>query len=237
MGLFHLLEAIADTAWISVPTVAESIAGRLTPERCDARLAWWSSEIVRRARVDLVVRGAEHVPSAGPLVVMSNHQSFYDVPVVYRAVPGRLRMVAKAELFDVPVFAGAMRAAGFVRVERQNHARAVESLRAATRLFADGTRLWIAPEGTRSATGDLGPFKSGGFRMAIDTGTPILPVGLWGTRDVMRAHGVTVQLGRRVRVVVRPPIDPAPYGLERRKELMADVRAEIEAAMVEARAA
>jgi 1-acyl-sn-glycerol-3-phosphate acyltransferase len=235
MGLLHFLEAVADTAWISIPTLADSWAGRLTPAKCDARLAWWSEDIVRRAGVRLEVRGAEHAAGDDPLVVMSNHQSFYDIPVLYQAVPGRLRMVAKAELFDVPVFAGAMRAAGFVRVERQNRERAVESLKAATRLFADGTRVWIAPEGTRSPTGELGPFKSGGFRMAIDTRTPILPIGLWGTRDVLPAHGIAVRTGQRVRVVVRPRIDPAPYGLEGRKALMADVRAAMESALLEAR--
>ena len=235
MGILHWLDAIAATARISAPTVAEGLTGRLTPQRCDERLDWWSGDIVRRAGLRIEVRGADHAGGAEPLIVMSNHQSIYDVPVLFQSIPGRLRMVAKAELFEIPIWGRAMIAAGFVRVERQHHDRAVESLRAATSLLTNGTRLWIAPEGTRSVTGELLPFKSGGFRMAIDTGTPILPVGLWGTRDALPAHGFRVRPNQRARVVMRPRIDPRPYGLDGRKQLVADVRAAMQDAMREAR--
>jgi 1-acyl-sn-glycerol-3-phosphate acyltransferase len=234
MGLAYTLMAIADTARISVPTVYESLDGRLTTARCDERLAWWARSVVRNAKIDLVVRGAEHASGADPLIVMSNHQSLYDIPVLYAAVPGSMRMVAKAELFEIPIWGRAMTAAGFVRVERKNREQAVSSLKAATSMLSHGVRLWIAPEGTRSATGELGAFKSGGFRMAIDTATPILPVAVRGTRDVLPSHSLVVQPGKRVVVAIRPRIDPAPYGLDGRKQLMADVRAEIERALADA---
>ena len=237
MAYLQWLHAVADTARISVPTVLDSLTGRLTAARCDARLDSWSRSLLASGGIELVVRGAEHAEGAAPLLALSNHQSIYDIPALFQAIPGRLRMVAKAELFDIPVWGRAMLAAGFVPVERKNHARAVASLQSASSFLAEGTRLWISPEGTRSATGELLPFKSGGFRMAIDTNTAILPVAVWGTRDVLPANGFRVSPGKRVLVVMRPRIDPAPYGLAGRKELMADVRAVIEDAMREAREA
>jgi 1-acyl-sn-glycerol-3-phosphate acyltransferase len=227
MGLQTTFKGILDTARVCIPTLAEAALGRLTLDRCDERLDWWAHKVLRDAHIDLVVRGREHAQGTQPLVVMSNHQSFYDIPVVYSAIPGRLRMIAKEELFRVPVFGRTIEVAGFIRVNREDHEQAVMSLRAAAAMLREGTRIWIAPEGTRSATGALGPFKSGGFRMAIETGTPILPVAIDGTRQVLPARKYVVQEHHRVVLTILPPIDPKPYGIEGRKVLMNEVRTSI----------
>jgi 1-acyl-sn-glycerol-3-phosphate acyltransferase len=224
MSLVQTFLSVVDTGRISVATALEGLVGTVDAGRCDARLAWWSEKVVRDARIALVVHGRDHAETDEPFIVMSNHQSFYDIPVLYRAIPGRLRMVAKKELFRVPVFGRAMIDAGFIRVDRSDRAQAVASLKHATTQLRAGTRIWIAPEGTRSQAGALGPFKSGGFRMALETSTRILPVAIDGTKDVLPAHGVTVHRNKRVTVTITPPIDPAPYGVEGRKQLMSDVR-------------
>ena len=231
MGVPETFKGILNTARISVPTVVEATIGRLTPAQCDERLDWWSRTVLRDADVDLVVRGREHAEGSQPFIVMSNHQSLYDIPVIFQSIPGRLRMVAKAELFRVPVWGQAMHAAGFIRVDRSNRRQAVASLRAGTSMLQEGTRVWIAPEGTRSRSGQLSAFKSGGFRMALETSTPILPVAIDGTRKVLPAKGFVVQRHQQVVVTVLPPVDPRRYGVERRKELMRDVRAAIAAAL------
>lgn len=226
MSLRQTLEGLFDTARISFPTVADSFFGPVPAAVAERRLAWWSHKLLRDAEVDLEVRGREHAGDGREaMIVMSNHQSLYDIPVLFQALPGSIRMVAKAELFRIPVWGSAMIAAGFIRIDRRDHKQAVESLRATGgALLASGTRVWIAPEGTRSKTGALGPFKSGGFRMALDFGVRILPVAIEGTREVLPATGWTVERGKKVRVTVLPPIDPAKYGIELRKELMAEVR-------------
>lgn len=230
MGLRHTLRGLYDTAAISVPTVIEAALGRVTIERCDERLDAWARKLLHDARVELVVIGSQHAGDGRePFVIMSNHQSLYDIPVLFRAIPGRVRMVAKKELFRVPVWGAAMRAAGFICVDRGDREQAVTSLRQGGSLLREGTHIWIAPEGTRSPTGALGEFKSGGFRMALDAGARILPVAIDGTRRVLPAHGRAVQTDQRVTVTILPPIDPAAYGLERRKELQAAVRAAIAA--------
>jgi 1-acyl-sn-glycerol-3-phosphate acyltransferase len=231
MSLFHTIQGIFNTGRISVPTVVDSALGRLSLEKCDERLDWWAHRILRDSEMDLVVRGREHAEGSEPFVVMSNHQSLYDIPVLFCAMPGRIRMVAKAELFKVPIWGKAMLASGFIRIDRSDRAEAVASLRAGASMLKAGTRIWIAPEGTRSVTGALGPFKSGGFRMALETGTRILPVAIDGTRLTLPARGTAVQLGHRTVVTILPPIDPRPYGEAGRKELMDDVRAAIQTAL------
>lgn len=231
MGVPETFLGILDTARISVPTVIDAAIGRLSVEACDARLDWWSKKLLSDADIHLEVRGREHAEGSRPLIVMSNHQSLYDIPVLFQSIPGRLRMVAKAELFDVPVWGRAMEAAGFIRIDRSDRQQAVASLRAGSRMLKEGTRIWIAPEGTRSKDGALGPFKSGGFRMALETGAPILPVAIDGTRRVLRAKGFVVQKHHDVTVTILPPVDPARYGLEGRKALAADVRAAIARAL------
>jgi len=231
VGVRHTIQGIVTTARISLPTVVESAFGRLTTETCDTRLDWWARKILDDAGVDLVVRGREHAEGDEPFIVMSNHQSLYDVPCLFRALPGRLRMVAKAELFKVPVWGQAMAAAGFIRIDRSDRDQAVQSLRAGASQLQQGTRIWIAPEGTRSPTGALGTFKSGGFRMALETGTRILPIAIDGTRHVLPAKGAVVNTGKRVVLTILPPVDPRPYGVEGRKALMRDVRDAIATAL------
>jgi 1-acyl-sn-glycerol-3-phosphate acyltransferase len=167
--------------------------------------------------------------TASRSIVMSNHQSLYDIPVLFQAIPGKIRMVAKAELFRFPVWGRAMLAAGFIRIDRSDREQAIESLRTVGgSLLASGTKVWIAPEGTRSKTGEVGEFKSGGFRMALEMKTRILPVVIDGTHDVLPATGWIVQ--KRQARHGHHPADhrpDAPYGVDRRKELMAEVRRRI----------
>ncbi len=231
MGFGVTLLSIARTGAISLPTVADALVGRVSADRSDARLAWWSRKLLEDAKVDLEVIGRENVPDDEALVLMSNHRSYYDIPSVFSAVPGRIRMVAKKELFYVPVFGSAMLAAGFIRIDRDKRASAMDSLKESGALLRQGTRVWIAPEGTRSTNGELGPFKSGGFHLALDAGVRILPIALEGTEKVLPADSLRVRRGQRVKVTILPPVDAPAYGQARRKELTAEVRARISAAL------
>jgi len=220
----HLTNAIFHTLRICVPTVIDSALGTLTTPTCDARLDSWSKAIVRYASIDLEVVGRANAGDGEAFVVMSNHQSLYDIPCLFQALrPIRLRMVAKSELFRVPIWAGAMRAAGFVEVNRENRIAAMRSLDRAREAVKAGTSIWIAPEGTRSSSGELGAFKKGGFHLATGAGARILPVTVIGTDAVLPAKGKTVIDGQRVKVVVSAPVDPKDYD-KRINDLMAEVR-------------
>src|SRR6187549_2686782 len=231
MSIGHLLRAAGVTLRISVPTLFDALMGKLTPEVCDARLDWWSKRLLGQADVTLRTSGVEHAErahGASAFVVMSNHQSLYDIPVLYQTLPLRVRMVAKAELFRIPIWAQAMRVAGFVELDRSARERAIESLERAKEAVARGTSIWIAPEGTRSRDGSLGPFKLGGFHLAAGAGAKILPVTVAGTRSILPARGARVVAGAIVRVTVHPPIDPAEYGNDVNDALVQAVRNSIE---------
>lgn len=214
------LFALYRTARITVPTVVDALRGRLTVERADARLSWWAERMMADAGIALDVRGADEVDWSRAYVIMSNHQSHYDIPVLYRVVPGTMRMVTKTELFRIPLFGRAMRAAGFVEVDRSNRAQAIASLRHAALALARGTHIWIAPEGTRSRTRELGRFKKGGFVLARDTGAAILPIAIDGTYDVLPPDTLSARRGRTVRVTFGRPIPAADREVP---ELMAEV--------------
>ncbi|MDF3069842.1 MAG: uncharacterized protein K0R38_5443 [Polyangiaceae bacterium] len=227
----HIAHAIWQTLRISVPTIWESVRDTLTDEASDRRLMQWSLAIVERARVDLSVQGLEHAPVGESFVLMSNHQSLYDIPVIYQALQRRIRMVAKRELFQIPVWGRAMRRAGFIALDRDNRERSREALLASASELRHGTSIWIAPEGTRSPDGTLGEFRKGGFHLALRSGARILPITIIGTREVLPAKGLRITNGCQVRVVVHAPVDPAGYGEERRDELVAVVRSAIASAL------
>jgi 1-acyl-sn-glycerol-3-phosphate acyltransferase len=205
--LADALFLISRTLRITVPTVIEATAGRLTQEACDRRLDWWSKDLVEEAGMRLEIKGADRVDWSRRYVVMSNHQSYFDIPVALRAVRGSLRFVAKKELFRIPIFGPAMRAAGMVSIDRGNRESAIDSLKVAGERLADGVHIWIAPEGTRSRDGRLGTLKKGGFVLAESTGTPILPLALSGTRNVLPRGTKEVQRGVPVTATFGAPLE------------------------------
>jgi 1-acyl-sn-glycerol-3-phosphate acyltransferase len=124
-----------------------------------------------------------------------------------------------------------MHSAGFICLDRQSQERSRQTLRASSDVLHAGTSIWIAPEGTRSPTGELGAFRKGGFHLALQSGCRILPVTIDGTRAVLPAKGARITDGCGVRVVLHAPVDPAPYGEERRDELIEVVRGAIGSAL------
>jgi 1-acyl-sn-glycerol-3-phosphate acyltransferase len=222
------LRNIYETFAISWPTVLDATLGRVTKEVCDARLDSWCRKVVGHARMDIEVIGRENLATGATYLIMTNHQSHYDIPVVFYVVGPNVRMITKVELFNVPIFGPAIREAGFIAIDRSNRQKAIRSLAVAKETLAGGTHVWIAPEGTRSRTGELLPFKKGGFTLAMEMGQSVIPFSVSGTRDALRAKGLRSVPGAKVRVVIHPPIDPKGYASlsmkEGRARFMADVR-------------
>lgn len=222
--MLDALYAVAQTFRVSAPTMVEAALGRVRLEVCDQRLDLWSRRLIERAAIAL----RRHGPTpdwSRRYVVMSNHQSHYDIPVLFQVIEGRMRMVTKTELFRIPVFGAAMRGAGFVEIDRADRERAIASLKDAADKLRTGTHIWIAPEGTRSRDGSLGPLKKGGFLLAKDTGAAILPIALRGTIDVLRRGAITVRRGRRVDVTYGEPLATESASID---WLMAEVRGFLE---------
>lgn len=232
-SLLLSLSSVFETLAISAPTVLDAVRGRVTVERCDVRLRGWAKRLLDGAEVTRVVKHGERAATDEVFVLMSNHRSLFDVPLLFDSFPRTLRMVTKTELFRVPIWGRAMREAGFIELDRHNKKRARESMEVAKGRLTQGVNVWIAPEGTRSRSGELGAFKTGGFHLALGTGFRILPVGIRGTEKILPADGALVSRGASVEIEFGEPVDPKRYGNQGRMELVKTVREAI-AAMVDA---
>jgi 1-acyl-sn-glycerol-3-phosphate acyltransferase len=159
---------------------------------------------------DVHYSGLEHLAGPAPRLFVSNHQSWVDVWVLLRVLPGSARFVAKQELFRIPLFGGILHHAGFIPIDRLNRAEAIRSLETAAERLRAGNTLVLFAEGTRSRDGQLQPLKKGAFHLALMAHAPIVPIAIHGSFAVMRPGGLRVHPGR-VDVAVGAPIDPDPY--------------------------
>jgi 1-acyl-sn-glycerol-3-phosphate acyltransferase len=173
------------------------------------------------------VAGRENVPSGTAVVFCSNHESNVDPLVLFRGLHRQLHILYKAELRKLPVLKTVFDVGGFVAVDRGDRERSMRSLEKGAESLRAGHSFLIFPEGTRSRTGAMLPFKKGGFIMAIKAQVPMVPVAVLGGRNAMRKGSAFV---RPVRVGVRigRPVPTAGLTLDDRDELVARVRAEVQ---------
>ena len=168
----------------------------------------WSRLILAVSGTTVEVRG--ELPPSGAYVYAANHQSIYDIPILFWAIPRQLRIVAKASLGRVPFMGWHLRLAGHLLVDRDKPGAGI--LKRMRAIVAEHVSLIVFPEGTRSAGGTVGRFKGGVFLVAIEHGLPIVPVSLRGSHEVMRKGQLTVRPGR-VTVTIHAPV--STEGLER----------------------
>jgi len=158
----------------------------------------WARAVLRAAGVHVQVHGADLLPVATPMILVANHCSLFDIPVLMVASPVPLRILYKRELERVPFLGWALKHSTFIPVERERPQTAGRTIHQAVDLLAqDPAALVIFPEGTRSRTGEVGPFRRGAFALAFATGRVIIPVALGGTSAILppttlRFNGGTV---------------------------------------------
>lgn len=197
----------------------------------DRQTRVWSRHLLKMIRLSYQVHNPYQVDFSQyqqrRYIIMSNHLSLYDIPLLFLAIPGSLRMLAKVELRGIPLFGKVMEVGDFVFIDRHNREQALKDLELAKESMRSGILPWIAPEGTRSRDGKLLPFKKGGFMLAMEMQATIIPVGIRGIGDVLPADKLTVQLGGHVDIYIGKPIDTTHYSFKQREQLMADVRAAV----------
>ncbi len=169
------------------------------------------------------------LPGKGPYVVVANHQSMLDILLISR-VPREMKWMAKESLFQIPWFGWLFVLAGDIPIRRGDSGSASEALRRARTYLDRGMSVMIFPEGTRSRTGELGTFKSGAFRLAIEAGVPIVPIAVSGTAAGYPKGSPWVRPCRGVARVLEP-VPVAGYTLEDAPELRERVRERIAGAL------
>ena len=183
----------------------------------------WIRWILWGCRIRVETSGEEHVDPDHPQIFMPNHQSALDVAAVLQAVPVSFRFVAKKEILRIPFVGWAALGGGHIVVDRGDNAQAVRRLKAAARRIRGGTNVIIFPEGTRSVTGQLREFKSGGFHLAIQSGAPIVPVSVSGSQRLTPKRSLQVRSGV-LRVALGRPIPTHGLGVDDRHALKQRVR-------------
>jgi 1-acyl-sn-glycerol-3-phosphate acyltransferase len=225
IGPVNTAFSLSFTLAMSEAAIASSLvdpSGRTT-----RRLArFWGRQLCRFCGVEVEVSGGEGVRWYEPLIVMANHQSYIDIPVLYAALPEPFGMLAKKELFRVPVFSSAMRAMRCVPIDRGNRRQSFESLKQAAEMVRAGNSIVVFPEGTRSDEERVHELKKGPFYLTEMAGVPIVPVGIRGTRGALAKDGVFVH-GARVRVRIGAPIVQDKKSASSRERVRAEVRAAI----------
>jgi len=167
---------------------------------------FWQGQF-RATHTALYVRGRNNLAPGKHYVLMSNHISLMDIVTIFAAFDGlSVRMIGKKELTKYPIFGQMLKRAGFITIDRQNRVKAIQQLEGAKSQLKKGISIWIAPEGTRSRTGELLPFRKGGFHIACALGVPIVPVFISGTDKVVPAKVLKVYPNHSIYVNIGKPI-------------------------------
>jgi len=178
------------------------------------------------------VAGAQNVPHDRAAVFCSNHQSNVDPPILFDALHPRMHILYKAEIDAIPILARSFRLGGFIPIDRRNKEAALRAIETGAASIRTGNSFLIFPEGTRSRTADLLPFKKGGFVMALKAQAPIVPVAVQGGRAAMR-KGSSIIRPVTVSIRVGEPTETAGLALENRDALITRTRQRIEALLAE----
>jgi 1-acyl-sn-glycerol-3-phosphate acyltransferase len=169
--------------------------------------------------VRVTVTGRKNIESGRSYVIVSNHKSYYDIPVIYGWLGMDFRWVAKRELRRIPFFGLCMERMGHVFVDRSDTGAALASINSKKEQISEGTSIFFFPEGTIFGTGEPGPFKKGAFRFALDMKLPILPVTISGTDEILPFETWDLYPGR-ARLAIHKAIETGGYGRDSLEELV-----------------
>jgi putative phosphoserine phosphatase / 1-acylglycerol-3-phosphate O-acyltransferase len=212
--------------------LSTGLARRSKRAGINAAAATWLDTLLRVNGVRVnVVAGRQHLRSPRPAVFIFNHRNNFDPFVVAYLIRHDFTSIAKKELEKDPIMGTLGRLGDIIFVDRSDTATAVEQLKGIETLAAKGLSVLVAPEGTRSADGELGPFKKGAFRIAMATGLPIIPIVIRNAEDIADRDATLLRAGT-VDVAILPPIDVTAWTVAELSEHIGAVRARFEATLL-----
>ncbi|GAC1399000.1 MAG: lysophospholipid acyltransferase family protein [Thermoanaerobaculia bacterium] len=188
----------------------------------------WARSVVWAAGIDPRAENLELIDPQQRYILIANHYSYFDIPCIFAAIPQPIRFMAKVSLFKIPIFGWALGRAGFIPIDRKNRRTAVKSFDLAGERIRRGNTIVIFPEEGRSRERQMRPFQRGAFLLALKSELPIVPMGIKGTYDVMRA-GTLRAKGGPVTVTLTPPIATAGLSVRDKEKLSTESRVRIAA--------
>ena len=218
------------TANICFQSILMQLTKKINRKWIDKTIHTWVKRVLKLVKVKCIVINPDNVePITGqPTIIMCNHSSLYDIPLSFYAFPKHsIRMLAKKELFKIPIMGKGMEAAEFPFIDRRNLQQAIKDLEKIQKLLNKGIVMWVAPEGTRSKDGKLGKFKKGGFITAIKAHAVIVPIGIQGANKILPARTLQLNLNQTATVYIGQPIDASKYTLETKELLIKKVHEEM----------
>jgi 1-acyl-sn-glycerol-3-phosphate acyltransferase len=188
----------------------------------------WARDLLEAAGTPVRADGLERIPRDRPVVYASNHSSMFDIWALAATLPGSVRFVAKEELAKIPLVGRAMIEAGHIVIDRPHPRRALEAYARAGAVISSGVSAVVFPEGTRSRTGELLPFKNAPFGLAIAARVPVVPVYVHHTFEILPKGAIRLR-PRPIRILVGAPIATAGLRVDQRQELRDRVHAAVAA--------
>ncbi|MFC2136691.1 lysophospholipid acyltransferase family protein [Bacteroidota bacterium] len=173
------------------------------------------------------VKGKQHINKDTSYIIIANHQSFWDIFAIYGWLGLDIKWVMKKELRKIPGIGFGSEKVGHIFIDRSNRKKAIESINEAKTKLVNGTSVVIFPEGTRSRTGEMGKFKKGAFKLAIDLDLPILPITIIGTQNIFPSGTLNLMPGK-VKMNIHSPIDTTAYSDNNILELMSVAKVKIQ---------
>lgn len=168
---------------------------------------FWPPVVLPLLQSRVTIHGLGHIKTGQSYLIMANHNSFIDIPVLFKSIPFYTYFIAKKELKKIPLLGWYIKASGMIFIDRQDKTKSIESIAQAGKLVENGKSVIIFPEGTKSKDGKIAPFKKGGFHLAEQAGVPILPVKIEGARKVW-PNKKPFQLGRgKIEVKIGVPVE------------------------------
>jgi 1-acyl-sn-glycerol-3-phosphate acyltransferase len=209
----------ASTIFFGILAVGLGLLSRRASFHCGTLWAWL---LCRVNWTWVSVRGRAHAQKDQSYIIMSNHQSHFDVLAIYGHWGRQFRWVMKQELRKVPGLGWGCESVGHIFIDRSDRQKAIASMNASRHLLKGGVSIMIFPEGTRSPDGRMGPLKKGGFMMALELGLPILPLSISGSHHILSGKSFRLLPGV-VRIQIHKPINVSAYDPGKRDQLIQDV--------------
>jgi 1-acyl-sn-glycerol-3-phosphate acyltransferase len=202
------------------------VMGICTRARIDKLTYRWSKKLLKIVKAAVEISDPYNLTllENKQYIIMSNHLSHYDIPIIFTSLPGSIRMIAKSELFKIPILGLAMKNAEILNIDRNNLEHFIVDLRNARLKMLSGIIPWIAPEGTRSRSGQLQAFKKGGFLLAKKNNAVIIPVAIIGSNNILPPDTLNFGIGAHIKVKICQQIDTTCYKSNEVRRLMTDVR-------------